>query len=176
MEGHRLGVKFYADDPASIRLEDFIPIFHGWIQQQSVAAHLLIDVHDYSHMHQGPGILLVAHEGNFSIDMSDGRPGLLYYRKAPSVFSPVEHLATILRSALDACRLLEKDGRLRFSTDEFVVIANDRLNAPNEEATLSELRPDLTAALKRVFQGAEFDMTRRSEDPKEPLTIVCRRS
>src|SRR5436190_8899648 len=149
MDFHRLGIKFFAADPAAIRLEDFIPIFHEWIQQQSLAGHLLIDIHDYSHMHQGPGILLVAHEGNFSIDMSDGRPGLLYYRKAPSVFSPVEHLATILRSALEACRLLEKDGRIRFSTDEFVVIANDRLNAPNEEATLSELRPALADALKR---------------------------
>ena len=88
----------------------------------------------------------------------------------------MEHLATILRSALEACRLLEKGGRLRFSTDEFVVIANDRLNAPNQEATLSELRPDLTAALRRVFNGSEFNLTRRNEDPKERLTIVCRRS
>jgi hypothetical protein len=31
MDFHRLGVKFFAADPASIHLDDFIPIFHGWI-------------------------------------------------------------------------------------------------------------------------------------------------
>ena len=63
MEVHRLGIKFFAADPVSIRLEDFIPIFHGWIQKQMLDGHLLIDIHDYSHIHHGPGILLVAHEG-----------------------------------------------------------------------------------------------------------------
>src|SRR5436190_13121243 len=121
MDFHRLGIKFFAADPAAVRLEDFIPIFHAWIQKQSLSGHLLIDVHDYSHMHQGPGILLVAHEGNFSIDPGDGRPGLLYYRKAPTTLSPVENLTTILRSALQACRLLEKDARIRFSTDELLI-------------------------------------------------------
>src|SRR2546421_5263583 len=106
MDVHRLGVKFFAADPAAIHLDTIIPIFHGWIQKQSLDGHLLIDVHDYSHMHQGPGILLVAHEGNFSIDMSDGRPGLLYYRKALTTLQPVGHLATILRSALQAMHLL----------------------------------------------------------------------
>jgi len=75
MDFHRFGVKFFAADPASIRLKDFIPIFHGWIQKQNLTGHLLIDIHDYSHMHEGPGILLVAHEGNFSIDMTSGQIG-----------------------------------------------------------------------------------------------------
>src|SRR2546423_8779917 len=131
MEFRRVRVRFVVADPASVRLEDFIPIFHGWIQKQSLSGHLLIDVHDYSHMHQGPGILLVAHEGNFSIDMSDGRPGLLYFRKAPTTLTPAEHVASMLKSALQAVHLLEKETPLRFSMDEFVIIANDRLNVPN---------------------------------------------
>src|SRR4051812_45490109 len=139
MDVHRLGVKFFATDPESIHLEEFIPIFHGWIQKQNLAGHLLIDVHDYSHMHQGPGILLVAHEGNFSIDMSDGRPGLLYYRKSPTTLSASEHIATVLRSALQAKQLLEKDAPVRFSTTDFLVIVNDRLSAPNDSATFDTL-------------------------------------
>jgi hypothetical protein len=166
MDFHRLGVKFFATDPASIHLDDFIPIFHGWIQKQSLDNHLLIDVHDYSHMHQGPGILLVAYEGNFSIDMSEGRPGLLYYRKIPTTLPPAEHVASILRSALQAVRLLE-----RFSTDEFFIIANDRLSAPNNDKTFSELQPILTAALKQVFDGATFTLTRAGKDPKERFAV-----
>src|SRR5262249_20296934 len=154
-------------DPLSIPLEDFIPIFHSWIQKQNLTGHLLIDVHDYSHVHYGPGILLVAHEGNFSLDMGAGRPGLMYYRKTRVALSPTEHLTTILRPALQACRLLEKDVRMRFKTGEFIVIANDRLNAPNDDHAFAELRPTLLSALKQVFEGAEFDLDRTSLDPKE---------
>jgi hypothetical protein len=175
MEVHRLGVKFFAADPSSVRLGAFIPIFHGWIQKQNLTGHLLIDVHDYSHTRHGPGILLVAHEGNFSIDMSDGRPGLMYYRKTPTALSPVEHLTTIFRSALQASRFLERDGRVRFNMDEFIVIANDRLNAPNNDQTFAELRPPLSAALKQVFDGAEFHFARASIDAKERFTVSCRR-
>ena len=170
MEVHRLGIKFFAADPSSIKLEDFIPIFHGWIQKQNLTGHLLIDIHDYSHMHQGPGILLVAHEGNFSIDVSDGRPGLLYYRKTPTALSPVDHFTTIFKSALQACRLLEKDARMRFNMDESLIIANDRLSAPNEERTFAELQPILASALKHVFEK-NFKLTRASDDPKERLAI-----
>ena len=41
------------------------------------------DVADYSHMHAGPGIVLVANDANVSIDESDDRRGLLYSRKSP---------------------------------------------------------------------------------------------
>jgi hypothetical protein len=175
MNVHRIGIKFFAADPASVRLETFIPVFHGWIQKQNVTGHLLIDIHDYSHLNHGPGILLVAHEGNFSIDMSDGRPGLVYYRKIPTALAPVDHLRAILKSALHACRLLEKDARVRFNLDEFAVFANDRLNAPNADQTLAELQKVLSPALKHVFEGAEFKLVRTSLDPNERLTVTCTR-
>jgi hypothetical protein len=175
MEVHRLGVKFFAVDPASVRLGEFIPIFHGWIQKQNLTGHLLIDVHDYSHLNQGPGILLVAHEGNFSIDMANSRPGLMYYRKTPTVLSPVEHLVSIFRSALQACKLLEKDASMHFKADELIVIANDRLNAPNDDHTLAELKPALTAALRLVFEGTEFHLARTSLESKDRFTVTCMR-
>jgi hypothetical protein len=169
MEVHRLGIKFFAADPASVRVSDFIQIFHEWIQKQSVAGHLLIDVHNYSHLHNGPGILLVGHEGNFSLDSEEGRPGLQYYRKTPATGSPEDRLAAILQSALQGCRLLEQ--HLRFKTDEFIIFSNDRLNAPNDERIFSELKPLAVAALDRVFPGAKFTLERISVDPKERLTI-----
>jgi hypothetical protein len=171
MELHRLGVKFFAADPASIRIDEFITVFHGWIQRQAVPDHLLIDVHDYRHIHQGPGILLVGHEGNFSLDLSDGRPGLHYYRKTPTSLAPVGHIAAILQSAIGACQLLEKDARLQFKTDQFLVIANDRLEAPNDESTYAELQPVLSAALREVLDHPDFKLSRVSFDPKERLTI-----
>jgi hypothetical protein len=174
MEVHRIGVKFFAADPASAPLDKFIPVFHNWIQRQSVAGHLLIDVHDYRHLHQGPGILLVAHEGNFSIDATDGKAGLLYYRKTPTGLSAVDHLTTIFKSALHAKRLLEKDAKMQFDAGEFAVVGNDRLHAPNSDEAFAQLKEPLAAAIRQMFEGAEFQLSRTSVDPKERLTITCK--
>lgn len=176
MELHRLGIKFFAADPGSIRLEEFIPLFHGWIQRQAIPGHLLIDVHDYSHMHNGPGILLVAHEGNFSIDSMDGRPGLMYFRKTPMSLAAADQIAAVIQSALDACRLLEKETAVRLKTDVVRVIANDRLEAPNDDATFAKLKPALAAALQQVFPGPTFNLARISTDAKERLTVDCTRT
>jgi hypothetical protein len=174
MDVHKFGVKFFAADPASVEPRDFIPIFHGWIQNQTVENHLLIDVHNYSHIHHGPGVLLVAHEGNFSMDMADGRPGLLYYRKTPTDGTSVDHLVTILKSALQACRLLE--GKVLFRTDDFVILANDRLITSNDEETFFQLKPVVSAALERVFGNKAFTVTRISDNPKERLAARVERS
>jgi len=169
MDLYRLGIKFFAAGGERIHPAEFIPIFHEWIQKQVFENHLLIDVHNYSHIHEGPGILLVAHQSNFSIDMTDDRMGLLYYRK-----QPVETLTEIIKPAVEGCRLLENDprlrDRLRFHIDEVLVVTNDRLLAPNNDETFSTFEPQLSSALNQVL-GKTFKLSRISDDPKERLTI-----
>src|SRR5262245_7519461 len=112
MEIDRFGIKLFAS--AYMKdIRSLVPVFHGWIQRQTVANHLLLDVHDYSHIHHGPGILLVGHEGNFSIDLADGRQGLFYYRKQHLPGSIEDRLEAILKTTLDACALLETETELR---------------------------------------------------------------
>ena len=73
MELSRLGIKLFAADSQRIPREGLrtdLP----FVDSEAVRReHQLIDVHDYSHIHHGPGILLVAHEGNFSTDMAEGK-------------------------------------------------------------------------------------------------------
>lgn len=172
MELQRIGIKLFVDSsaPEPVPVREFIPVFHSWIQKQAIENHLLIDVHNYSHIHNGPGILLVAQEGNFSIDMADGRMGLLYYRKKSG-----EGIEAVLKTALAACKLLESDpafgGRLRFRTDEMLIVTNDRLLAPNNEQTFAELRPSLEAALKLVRSEGKFTLARSSANAKDRLAI-----
>ena len=172
MDLYRLGIKFFGTTDGRIELTEFIPVFHEWIQKQIIENHLLIDTHNYSHMHEGPGILLVAHQGNFSIDTADDRMGLLYYRK-----QPVDTLADIVKPAVQGCRLLQDDPRMRsrldFRTDEALFIVNDRLLAPNNDETFSQLEPQLYAALRQVL-GKPFKLSRISDDPKERLAISAR--
>jgi hypothetical protein len=175
MEIQRLGIKIFATEPASVPLSDFIPVFHTWIQKRIIPNHLLIDIHDYSHINRGPGILLVAHEGNFSVDMADDRMGLVYYRKQPLEGSPESRFATIVKTALAACRLLEEEpafaGRLRFRTDEMMVVANDRLHAPNDQNTFAELEPILAAGFKEALNGGDVKLESASGDPRERFTV-----
>jgi hypothetical protein len=166
---YKLGVKIFAGNPEVVNLHDFIPVFQNWIQQQMVKDHLLIDVHDYSHVHHGPGILLVAHEGNFSMDQADGRLGLVYYRKQPVA----EPLQTAFETAQAAGRLLEAEPKLngiQFRSDEFLVFSNDRLLAPNAPEARRQLEP----VIQRAFAGATVTLAPQSIDPRERLAFVVR--
>lgn len=169
MDFPRLGIKLFATDATAVRVKDFVPIFHSWIQKQSVENHQLVDVHDYSHIHHGPGILLVAHEGNFSTDMDDGKLGLVYFRKRPGGSSTEEALRASLKSLKQAASLVEAEpslgGRTRFRRDELLVISNDRLLAPNTAAAFEEIKPTLV----KVFGEAKFSHT--SAGTKDRLTI-----
>jgi len=174
MELQRLGVKLFVEDSSSLEIRSFIPIFHSWIQKQVVEGHLLIDIHDYSHVHRGPGILLVAHEGNFSMDQAEDRLGLFYYRKQPSNGSLRDHIQTIFRTALAACQLLEQESELagiQFKTDEVLVVANDRLFAPNTPETFQQLQPVFSEFFEQLFDGSEFTLKHQA-DPKERFSLA----
>jgi hypothetical protein len=103
--------------------------------------------------------------------MSGGRVGLLYYRKAP-----VDGPLSIVKSALQACSLIESDpllnGQMRFRTNELAIVANDRLAAPNNDATLSLLTPPLSAALARILPENKFTLKRSSANPKERFAVT----
>jgi hypothetical protein len=167
---YRLGIKVFAENPTGIRVKDFVPVFHLWIQNQSISGHQLIDVHDYSHIQNGPGILLVAHEGNFCTDQADGKLGLMYFRKQPQGASLETQLGSALKAIQQGSSLLEQDpafaGKLRFRTDEVLVVANDRLLAPNDAETFSTLKPSLV----KVF-GTNAKFIHASPNPKERLTV-----
>jgi hypothetical protein len=160
MSLHRLGFKVRAGFDG--KLEEFIPVFHGWIQRKAVDG-LLVDVADYSHLPNSPGVVLVGFEADRSMDVMEGPLGLLYMRKQPGA-----GLKDALRAALDSCVKLEDEpalnGRLRFTPSEILFIANDRLAAPNDGATWAKIEPEL----KALLPGAAI--TRDTTDPRRRLT------
>ena len=170
MELQRIGIKIYAEDSTAVEMEEFIPVFHRWIRERLIPEHLLIDVADYSHLWQGPGIVLVSHEANFSLDQASGHLGLYYQRKEPITGSFPDRLITGLRNALKACQLLEEDpalkGRISFRGEEILIAANDRLLAPAVEETFTQLEQSITTAAASCYQGEEIALT-RAEGLKE---------
>src|SRR3982751_582210 len=100
MDSSKFSVKFFLQNGASLPEKTIVPLFHSWIQQQAIADHLLIDVADYAHVQSGPGVVLVAHQGNFSTDASAGRIGLMYQRKMPIDGDATARLKHVLRTTL----------------------------------------------------------------------------
>jgi len=161
METHKIIVKFFVEDASRIRGEQFLPIFHSWIQQKAIPEHLLIDVADYQHVTGGPGTVLVAHEANFSMDREEGRLGLLYTRKQPGAGDFFDRLKQSFRACLQGCARLEGDTQLRFTTNECVVRLNDRLLAPNNAQTYAAVEPNLRKLVDQLYGNSDTHLEHR---------------
>ena len=167
-------MKFFCSVGQDVALPDFIPVFHRWIQTAAVDG-MLIDVADYSHVPEGPGIMLVAHEGIYSIDERVGRRGLAYWRRRGGEDTFDGALAAALRAAARACRLLEEEfsGAMRFKGNELEIYATDRLIAANTEDSMMQVRPSLDALRNKLFPGLACNVA-RDEDARELFTVSLR--
>ena len=150
MDSSKLSIKLFANE-SGVKLEDFVPVFHSWIQTRAIPDHLLIDVASYAHVHNGPGIVLISHEANYSLDTRGGRLGLTYQRKQPIPGTFAERLRVTYQAVQHAASLLE--GKLSFRTYEVEVRICDRLDAPATGETFETVRPDL----QKVWPGAQLE-------------------
>lgn len=174
----RIGAKLYAANPGVIVADDYVPLFHGWIQRRGLDG-TPIDVADYTHVPDGPGVMLIGHEADRALDFGGGRPGVLYQRKREGTGSLEERFAAAIAAVDQAAADIEADpaaGGVRFDRGEILLRINDRLRAPADDATLDALRPAIAAALGTVRPGRDAEIARVTDDPKGPLTIRVRLS
>jgi len=169
----RLSIKLFVEDPSAVNLPDVMPVFQRWIQEHTVEG-LLIDVIDYKHVPDGPGIILIADEGDYGLDMGNGRPGLKYVRKRHSFESLAELLSESFRLAFTAGQKLGEEPTLEdlnISVNELEIAFLDRLNTPNTADTFDAASEDINAFLQQVFGDTETSVVQVDNDRREPLTI-----
>lgn len=169
MNVQHINIKFFIENPEAVNLEGFQGVFNTWIQRH-VTPELLVDVAEYLHVHNGPGVVLIGHEANYSLDFVEGRLGLLYNRKAQLDGSTQDKLAQAAGAALTAAGLLEKENGLRFDGREAQLVINDRLLAPNTIETFAALDGDLKAFFDRLYAGAAYELSHRP-DPRERFLV-----
>ena len=163
MDAQKLQLKIFAtpDSAQAVELESFIGVFHRWIKEH-VLPELVVDVANYAHVPEGPGVVLIGHGSDYFMDEGAGRLGLLHNRKRAG-FPPAERLADLARRTLNAAALLEREpalsGKLRFATNELLFRINDRLAAPNSDATFASVKPELEELTRRIF-GGPVELTR----------------
>jgi hypothetical protein len=164
-----VNIKIFASR-TDIDLTDAITVFHRWIQD-SAFPELLIDVADYKHVPDGPGVMLIGHEADYSLDEAEGRLGLLYNRKK---VVEGDALGQAFRAALAACKQLEQEpsfaGKLTFDAGDCEVIINDRLVAPNTDATWQTLGPEIEKFFGGVYGQNAFKLERRGE-PRDRFRV-----
>ena len=164
MELQKIEIKFFAVEREPVPLTAFIDLFHGWIQASDGVYH---DVADYSHMHQGPGIVLVAPDFYLSVGETGGRRGFLFSQKARLEGSNQERLARVFQSALENCRRLQAEPALQrkieFRFDEFEITLNDRLLAPNVDESYQEFEAEIEPFASRLFGGPPVSLQREAD-------------
>jgi hypothetical protein len=176
MRLQHVNVKLLVQNPEGARLEPLIPVFHGWIETQN-GDELLIDVADYTHVPAGPGVVLIGHEGNYSVDNTGNRLGVRYNRKAAFDGGNQDCLTQAARAALTACRRLEAEprlgGKFRFNGQDIEIFINDRLVAPNNAATREVFDADFQLFSRKLFRGKEYSIS-YGEDPRSLFTAFVK--
>jgi hypothetical protein len=176
MQLQHINVKLLVRNPEEVRLEPLIPVFHAWIEKQN-GDELLIDVADYTHVPSGPGIVLIGHEGNYSLDNTANRLGVRYNRKAGLDGSNQDRLMQAARATLTACQRLEAEPRLggnvRFNGQDIEMFINDRLIAPNNAATRDACDADFQLFSRKLFRGKEYSISYGS-DPRSLFTAFLK--
>ena len=171
-----VNVKLLLENPAQVDLEPLIPIFHEWIQNQ-VFDEMLLDVADYRHVPGGPGVMVIGLQADYSVDDTDHRLGVRYNRKAGFEGSNADRLKQAAHAALAACVKLEQDPRLggnfRFNGQDIEIFINDRLLAPNNEATRKAADPELQSFAKKLFN--DYTLTYQ-QDPRRLFGATVRAS
>ncbi len=166
VELQHVNVKLLLENPEELNLDAVITVFHSWIQDQ-VCEELLLDVTDYRHVQHGPGVVLIGHEADYSIDNTDGRLGIRYNRKAPLEGSNQDRLTQAVRAALAAAERLQQDMRLdaklHFNGQDFEIFINDRLLAPNGQETRQALASEFHAFARDLLGIAGYTLTFESD-------------
>ena len=175
MNPQRISVKFFAapDPAAPVDLHPFIGIFHRFIQQKALPG-LLIDVADYAHVPDGPGVMLIGHDVDYGIDQAGGRTGLLTVRKRIGATPLADAARDVLERALAAVAAIEAEpeAKLRFATQAVQLELLDRLAAPNDEAAFAAARQALAPLCDALYGAGSWKAERASaEDPRRPLVL-----
>ena len=169
MDLQKFGIKFYLTINGSIDSKDFIPVFHNWIQDKVVDDHLLIDVADYSHIPDGPGVMLIAHEGHFSLDQENHQPGIMYMRKTDIGGDFIGRFINVLSTAIQAANDLSDNNinkEVDFIRNSFRFIANDRRVAENTLENQKLYKDGVQKALIELYPTCEVkyeDISRGNE-------------
>jgi hypothetical protein len=175
----RLALKIHALSPrlSHAQLEAAVPLFHRYIQKKRLPG-LLLDVADYAHVPDGPGVILIGHDVDYGIDQGGGKSGLLVTLKRNRELALAELARLLFRTALAAVTALESDRLAGFELDlaRSEVRVPDRLALSNDAAGAEVLGEALRPLLTQLFGSACRTSHASASDPRQQLALAIEAS
>lgn len=174
MDLQRITVKVLAETADDFDILESVPVFHQWIKDGTVG-DLLLDVADYAHVPEGPGIMLLADEGHYGLDNLDSELGMRYARKRHLDGTVGDRIQKALHVTLVACQQLEKDlpGRIFFPGKSLTIAFDDRLAVPNSSEGEAVVLDDLKSVVGQLYPDGGVSVTCISGDePRNALTFA----
>src|SRR5712692_851202 len=178
MQGpRRSSVKIFFADGVVVDPPLMVALFHDWIRNKIVEG-MLIDVADYKHVHEGPTIVLVGHDVDYTLDLSEARPGLMVTRKHPTPSDLTEDIRQGVRRVLSAARALQRKADphppVRFRTDELRVQVIDRLRFPQSADAVEAVSRAIEPLFAKLFDPSGFTIENAAADARMPVTLRVR--
>lgn len=175
----RSAVKIFFADGIVVDPPLMVAMFHEWIRNKIVEG-LLIDVADYTHVHEGPAIVLVGHDIDYTIDLSEARPGLMVTRKRRTRSALAEDIRQGVRRVFAAARALQQRADphppVRFRTDELRVQVIDRLRFPQSADAVEAVRGAIEPLFAKLFEPSGCTIENAATDARMPVTLRVRAS
>ncbi len=164
--------KLFFSDSKGIKPADFFRVFNAWIPE---SPEVFVDVADYSHVSDGPLVVLVGHFVDYALDATDRELGFLYSRRQPLEGPLSDRLRATLKALLQAALCIEGDplfqGKLHFRTDRLGFCANDRAAAPNTPQTLDLFKPEFLKLARDLYGDDKIDF-RAEPNPKRRFSAA----
>lgn len=168
----RLAIKFNLKQSPTFESKAIVPIFQRWIQEHAVEG-LLIDVTNYSHVQDGPGVILIADEADYGYDLSNGEVGLRYTRKRFLPDTLQDAIYLVMRLALVASQRLEDEESLEgvaFDYASAEIGFLDRQHYQNIPAVFQAVQGELTDLLSELY-GTDVTVSQTYDDPREVFSV-----
>ena len=135
----RINVKIYTPSPPGTKLEPFLDILNRWKEADTE----WLDIADYLHLEDGPGVVLFGKQRFISFDRNLGQTGVLYAHRYGLEGDLKTRLQTVLSNALSAAKKMVSDSKcpeeISVRVDHLEFSINDRLQAPNTAKTHQKL-------------------------------------
>ncbi len=178
MQVQQVEVKLFVEADGELDQEALIPIFHRWIRENRLGDVLLIDVADYRHVPDGPGVMLIGHGVQWKMDADRGELGLAFARKRDEPGPVHDKLTEAFDRLMTAVDALEAEpslrGQVRLDRRHGLVTVMSRLAAANDAGTYAELAPVVEAVVAERGADGAVSTERVGDDPREPLTVRFR--
>lgn len=167
MNLQHLTIRFPFDGEPNLNLARAIELFHGWVSAQSLEG-MSIDVVDYRHVPNGPGVVLIGLEGDYYLNET----GLRYSRKAAVEGTSLDALKQAFSAGATVCSRLEAefDG-VKFSRKNFEIAVNDRAIAPNTLDTFEQIKGNIESFFAGELGAGSANVSYCEGDPRKLLTV-----